>query len=125
MVVIKNKHKIPVPEHLNEQFFTDTLEEGLRESKVTLKEINLDWGSNPGNNYCSAIYRVKLTFTKWIDGEESAEAELLSLIVKVIPISQATQLLQDAGVFIKEKQTYTDVLPRLEILSNGDAFGPR
>jgi len=125
MVVIKNKHKIPVPEHLNEQFFTDTLEEGLRESKVTLKEINLDWGSNPGDNYCSAIYRVELTFTKWIDGEESAEAEHLSLIVKVIPISKATQLLQDAGVFIKEKQTYTDVLTRLEILSNGDAFGPR
>jgi len=68
---------------------------------------------------------VKLTFTKWIDGEESAEAELLSLIVKVIPISQATQLLQDAGVFIKEKQTYIDVLPRLEILSNRDVFGPR
>jgi len=86
---------------------------------------DLDWGSNPGDNYCSAIYRVELTFTKWIDGEENAGVEQLSLIVKVIPISKATQLLQDAGVFIKEKQTYTDVLPRLEILSNGDAFGPR
>lgn len=48
MVVIKNEQNISVPEYLKEHFFTETLEEGLRESKVTLKEINFAWGSNPG-----------------------------------------------------------------------------
>ncbi|XP_016964700.1 uncharacterized protein LOC108034332 [Drosophila biarmipes] len=125
MVVVKNEQKISVPEYLNEQFFTDTLEEGLRESKVTLKEVNFEWGSNPGDNYCSAIYRVGLTFAKWADGKESAATEQLSVIVKTIPISEATQFLEDVNVFIKEKQTYTDVLPRLDILSRGDTFGAK
>nr|XP_016927954.1 uncharacterized protein LOC108008584 [Drosophila suzukii] len=125
MVVIKNEQKISVPEYLNEQFFTDTLEEGLRESKVTLKEVNFEWGSNPGDNYCSAIYRVGLKFSKWADGKESAAPEQLSVIVKTIPISEATQFLEDVNVFIKEKQTYTDILPRLDILSRGDTFGAK
>ncbi|KAH8412672.1 hypothetical protein KR009_004427 [Drosophila setifemur] len=125
MVVIKNVEKISVPEYLNAQFFTDTLEEGLRETKVTLKEINFEWGSNPGDNYCSAIYRVQVTFSKWADGKESAATEQLSLIVKTIPITEATQFLEDVSVFIKEKQTYTDVLPRLDILSQGDKFGAK
>ncbi|KAH8334617.1 hypothetical protein KR059_012407 [Drosophila kikkawai] len=125
MVVIKNEQKISVPEYLNIEFFTETLEEGLRETKVTLKEINFEWGSNPGDNYCSAIYRVQLTFAKWVDGKESAKNDQLSLIVKTIPITEATQFLEDVSVFIKEKQTYTDVLPRLDILSRGDKFGAK
>ncbi|XP_043656960.1 uncharacterized protein LOC122624984 [Drosophila teissieri] len=125
MVVIKNEQKISVPEYLNEKFFTETLEEGLRESKVTLKEINFAWGSNPGDNYCSAIYRVAVTFARWADGAESPATEQLSLIVKTIPITEATQFLEDVCVFIKEKQTYTDVLPRLDILSRGDTFGAK
>ncbi|KAH8298382.1 hypothetical protein KR018_012191, partial [Drosophila ironensis] len=125
MVVIKNEQKISVPEYLNAQFFTDTLEEGLRETKVTLKEINFEWGSNPGDNYCSAIYRVQVTFSKWADGKESPAEEQLSLIVKTIPITEATQFLEDVSVFIKEKQTYTDILPRLDILSRGDKFGAK
>ncbi|XP_017151091.1 uncharacterized protein LOC108161360 [Drosophila miranda] len=125
MVVINNKQKISVPEYLNEQFFTETLEEGLRETKVTLKEINFEWGSNPGDNYCSAIYRVLVTFAKWSDNKESAKKEQLSLIVKTIPITEATQFLEDVSVFIKEKQTYTDILPRLDILSRGDKFGAK
>ncbi|BFF93391.1 uncharacterized protein DMAD_11252 [Drosophila madeirensis] len=125
MVVISNKQKISVPEYLNEEFFTEALEEGLRETKVTLKEIHFEWGSNPGDNYCSAIYRVQVTFAKWLDGKESASKEQLSLIVKTIPITEATQFLEDVSVFIKEKQTYTDILPRLEILSRGDKFGAK
>ncbi|KAH8282527.1 hypothetical protein KR054_008210 [Drosophila jambulina] len=125
MVVVKNEQKISVPDYLSTEFFTETLEEGLRETKVTLREINFEWGSNPGDNYCSAIYRVQLTFAKWVDGKESAKSEKLSLIVKTIPITEATQFLEDVSVFIKEKQTYTDVLPRLDILSRGDKFGAK
>ncbi|XP_016992329.2 uncharacterized protein [Drosophila takahashii] len=125
MVVVKNQQKISVPEYLNEHFFTEALEDGLRESKVTLKEINFEWGSNPGDNYCSAIYRVGLTFSKWTNGKKSASTELLSLIVKTIPITEATQFLEDVNVFIKERQTYTDVLPRLDILTRGDTFGAK
>ncbi|XP_034099229.2 uncharacterized protein LOC117564519 [Drosophila albomicans] len=125
MVVVKNEQNISVPEYLNEGFFVDALEKGLRESKVTLHEINFEWGSNPGDNYCSAIYRVLLNFARWADGKELTERENLSLIVKTIPISKETQFLEDVKVFIKEKQTYTDILPRLDILSDGSKFGAK
>nr|XP_043067418.1 uncharacterized protein LOC122321484 [Drosophila bipectinata] len=125
MGVIKDPQQIYIPEYLNEKFFSDTLEEGLRESKVTLKEINFEWGCNPGDNYCSTIYRVQVSFSKWVDGKESPEEEQLSLIVKTIPITEATQFLEDVSAFTKEKQTYTDVLPRLEVLSRNDKFGAK
>ncbi|KAH8404810.1 hypothetical protein KR222_004250 [Zaprionus bogoriensis] len=125
MVKIRNEQNITVPEYLNEAFFAETLEEGLRESKVTLHEINFEWGSNPGDNYCSAIYRVLVDFARWAEGKEAAKREQLSLIVKTIPIAEDTQFLEDVRVFIKEKQTYTDVLPRLDILSNGSKFGAK
>ncbi|EDW02988.1 uncharacterized protein LOC6562378 [Drosophila grimshawi] len=125
MVIVKNVESISVPEYLNEAFFVETLEEGLRESKVTLHEINFAWGSNPGDNYCSAIYRVLLTFSRWADGADSQIEEKLSIIVKTIPITEETKFLEDVQVFIKEKQTYTDVLPRLDILSRGDRFGAK
>lgn len=125
MVKIKNEQNINVPEYLNEAFFTETLEEGLRETKVTLHEINFAWGSNPGDNYCSAIYQVQLDFARWVGGKESDKREQHSLIVKTIPIVEDTKFLEDASVFVKEKQTYTDVLPRLNILSNGSTFGPK
>ncbi|ALC38389.1 CG9498 [Drosophila busckii] len=125
MVAIRNEQQISVPEYMNEQFFVDTLEEGLRETKVKLYEINYEWGSNPGDNYCSAIYRVQLSFARWINGKESSQKEQTSIIVKTIPIAKETQFLEDVSVFIKEKQTYTDVLPRLEILTEGDKFGAK
>ncbi|KAH8404899.1 hypothetical protein KR222_010058 [Zaprionus bogoriensis] len=125
MVKIKNKQNITVPEYLNEAFFAETLEEGLRESKVTLHEINFEWGSNPGDNYCSVIYRVLVDFARWAEGKETAKREQLSLIVKTIPITEITQFFVNGRVFIKEKQTYTDILPRLDILCNGSKFGAK
>ncbi|XP_033149223.1 uncharacterized protein LOC108603861 [Drosophila busckii] len=123
MVTIRNEQNISVPKYLDEQFFVDALEEGLRETKLTLYEINFEWGSNPGDNYCSAIYRVQLSYARWINSEESSGKDNISLIVKTI--SSDKQFLEDVRVFIKERQTYTDVLPRLEILTNGDRFGAK
>ncbi|TDG43443.1 hypothetical protein AWZ03_010145 [Drosophila navojoa] len=125
MVVIKNVENISVPEYLNEGFFVDALEDGLRESAIKLHEISFEWGSNPGDNYCSAIYRVLLKFARSLNATESEESEQLSLIVKTIPITEETKFLEDVKVFIKEKQTYTDILPRLEVLTNGDRFGAK
>ncbi|XP_065364309.1 uncharacterized protein LOC135957488 [Calliphora vicina] len=122
-MITKNDNNIFVPAHLNEEFFVNALEEGLREVKVNIYEINFTWGSNPGDNYCSSIYRVLIDFDTSLDQEEPQEKQQISLIVKTIPITPETQFLEDVGVFVKEKLTYWDVLPRLAILSNGDKFG--
>lgn len=118
---IINENNIQIPEYMNGDFFINTLEEGLRESNITVHEVKWEWGSNPGDNYCSSIYRVLLSYTRQFS--ELKEIEQKSVIVKTIPITPETQFLQDVQVFMKEKSTYCDVLPRLEILSEGDKFG--
>lgn len=120
-MIVKNKQNIVVPEYLNEGFFVNALEEGLREVKIVIRELDFAWGSNPGDNYCSSIYRVIIKYDSF--GDDPVEGQIISLIVKTIPISPETQFLEDVGVFVKEKLTYTDVLPRLAILSKNDQFG--
>ncbi|XP_050328952.1 uncharacterized protein LOC126758641 [Bactrocera neohumeralis] len=122
-MVIKNPNNIYIPDYLNENFFLAALEEGLREIQVTVKEVTFEWGSNPGDNYCSRIYRVAVAYERLVDDDEPPVQEQRSLIVKTIPISKDTRFLEDVGVFLKEKITYLDVLPRLQILVDGQKFG--
>ncbi|XP_039961688.1 uncharacterized protein LOC120775533 [Bactrocera tryoni] len=122
-MVIKNPNNIYIPDYLNENFFVAALEEGLREIQVTVKEVTFEWGSNPGDNYCSRIYRVAVAYERLVDDDEPPVQEQRSLIVKTIPISKDTRFLEDVGVFLKEKITYLDVLPRLQILVDDQKFG--
>lgn len=123
-MIVKNGANIFVPEFLDAQFFRRALEEGLREAKITISEVDFEWGSNPGENFCSSIYRVLVSFAR--STSQEAEQERVSLIVKTInAVTQDTQFLEDAGVFIKELTTYYDVLPLLEVLVNDEQFGAK
>ena len=125
-MVIGNDNNIFVPDYLNKEFFVNALEEGLKEVKVNVHDINFTWGSNPGDNYCSCIYRVFIVYdTISNESNEPKEKQKISLIVKTIPITAETQFLEDVGVFVKEKLTYWDVLPRLAILSDGEQIGAK
>lgn len=121
-MVIKNPNNIFVPDYLNEEFFVAALEEGLRELQLAVNEVTFEWGSNPGDNYCSHIYRVLVAYERLVEEDEQLVQEQRSLIVKIIPISEGTRFLEDIGVFLKEKLTYLDVLPRLQILVDGPKF---
>ncbi|XP_050328956.1 uncharacterized protein LOC126758645 [Bactrocera neohumeralis] len=121
-MLIKNPNNIFVPDYLDENFFVAALEEGLREIQLTVNEITFEWGSNPGDNYCSRIYRVSVAYERLVDDDEPPVQEQRSLIVKSIPISKDTRFLEDVGVFVKEKLAYLDVLPRLQILVDGPKF---
>ncbi|XP_039959788.1 uncharacterized protein LOC120774316 isoform X4 [Bactrocera tryoni] len=115
-MVIKNPNNIVVPDYLNENFFVAALEEGLRAIQVTVKEVTFEWATNPGDNYCSRIYRVAVAYECLVDADEPPVQEQRSLIVKSIPVSKDTRFLEDLGVFLKEKITFLDVLPRLQVL---------
>nr|XP_014102552.1 uncharacterized protein LOC106627079 [Bactrocera oleae]XP_036221422.1 uncharacterized protein LOC106627079 [Bactrocera oleae] len=121
-MIIKNANNVLVPDYLNEDFFVAALEEGLREIQLTVNEVTFEWGSNPGDNYCSRIYRVSVVYERQVDDDEPPVQEQRSLIVKTIPITEDTRFLEDVGVFLKEKLTYLDVLPRLQILVDGPKF---
>ncbi|XP_054731372.1 uncharacterized protein LOC129239687 [Anastrepha obliqua] len=124
-MVIRNPNSIYIPDYLNEEFLVNALEEGLREIKVTINEAIFEWGSNPGDNYCSRIYRVLVGFQRLSADQKQPVQEQLSLIIKTIPITKETRFLEDVGVFLKEKFTYFDVLPRLELLIDGYKFGAK
>ncbi|XP_049310520.1 uncharacterized protein LOC125778122 [Bactrocera dorsalis] len=115
-MVIKNPNNIVVPDFLNENFFVAALEEGLRAIQVTVREITFELATNPGDNYCSCIYRVAIAYERLVDADKPPVQEQRSLIVKAVTVTKETRFLEDVGAFRKEKITYLDVLPRLQVL---------
>lgn len=114
--------KAEVPACLNKDFFKAALEEGLREQHIDIREIVFDESNGGGENYCSKIYRTKLLYQR---GPYQL-AESISVIVKSITITPATQFLEDLGVFFREKIFYSDVLGKLELLiADGSKFGAK
>lgn len=109
------------PKHLDVAFFEEVLETALRTSHVQLIQIHCALGSSTGENYCSQIYRVKLTYRRQ-DGKE----EQTGVIVKSIPRIDSVEFIEDLQVYLKEKITYYELLPRLELLMKCKRrFGPK
>lgn len=112
---------IIVPDYMDLDFFKAILEEGLYTINANVLRIVFEMGSGAGDNYCSSIYRVKLVFKRSDDSQE----EDLSVIIKCISITKATQFLENLGVYIVEKSMYQDVIPRMEVLLNNCHFGAK
>ena len=101
------------PESLNVRFFQEVLENALFESDLKIRKVSIKPGSTIGDNYCSQIYRVQVSFCR---PNDSKKLEDLSVIVKSMPESDALKFLQDLKAFVKEKIFYTHMIPRMEIL---------
>ncbi|KAL5277994.1 hypothetical protein ACFFRR_002938 [Megaselia abdita] len=110
-----------VPDYMNLDFFKGVLEEGLYIINGKFTRIVFEMGSGAGDNYCSSIYRVKMVFKRTDDAPE----EELSVIIKCIPITEATQFLENVGVYVVEKSMYQDIIPRMEILLSNSNFGAK
>lgn len=116
---------VPEPKHLDLEFFNDVLENALLRNNFLIQNAEFTMGSSAGENYCSQIYRVKVTFKCSHSSGETTE-DSISLIIKSIPQTEATEFLVDLNVFLKEKIVYNNVLPRLEVLFKDDIiFAPR
>lgn len=114
--------KSELPTYLKKEFFKVALEEGLREKNVDIKKIIFDEPNGGGENYCSKIYRVKVFY---YSNKHQMDKEI-SLIIKSITITPATQFLEDLSVFLTEKIFYLDVLGKLELLvADGSKFGAK
>ncbi|XP_037931998.1 uncharacterized protein LOC119666791 [Teleopsis dalmanni] len=110
------------PAHLDLKFFEDVIENALRQSTFKIHKIHFSMGSKTGENYCSEIYRVQITYS----GNNYEKLKNLSLIIKSMLQTEATDFLIDLDVYIKEKVMYRDILPRLEmLLPDGAKFGAR
>jgi len=109
------------PSHLDVPFFEEVLETALRTARVQLLSIHIRMGSSTGENYCSQIYRVKVSFKRPDHPEQH-----MAFIVKSIPHLDSVEFIDDLQVYLKEKITYYEVLPRLELLMQCNRrFGPK
>nr|XP_016927718.1 uncharacterized protein LOC108008382 [Drosophila suzukii] len=109
------------PKHLDAPFFEEVLETALRTARVTLLSIHIRIGSSTGENYCSQIYRAKVSFKR----PDHPEQDIV-FIVKSIPHLDSVEFINDLQVYLKEKMTYYEILPRLELMMQCKRrFGPK
>lgn len=111
---------ISYPPSLDETFFTEALEQGLNESKVDLKEVSFEMGSAPGENYCSQIYRVSVTFIR----KSCKTPEKLSLIIKSLLTGESVDFMEYMDCFSKERHMYTKIVPYMEVILNNTQLAP-
>lgn len=105
------------PDYISKTLFEKALRCGLKSSTIKVKDLQLSMGSAAGDNYCSDIYRARITY---MNGN-SIEEQQISLIVKAMPFLKARgPILEDLEVFDKEVDMYTNVLPKLSELLHGE-----
>ncbi|XP_030376721.1 uncharacterized protein LOC115625715 [Scaptodrosophila lebanonensis] len=111
------------PKHLDVAFFEEVVETALRTAFVKIKGISLTLGSSPGDNYCSQIYRTRIKYERNNNGNKIEE---IAVIVKSIPRLESVEFIEDLQVYLKERITYHEVLPKLEVLLHcRRRFGPK
>ncbi|XP_034099228.2 uncharacterized protein LOC117564518 [Drosophila albomicans] len=115
------------PRHLDAPFFEEVVETALRTARIQLLGIHCSLGSSTGENYCSQIYRVRIKYRWDNNGKKASQQEhQMSVIVKSIPRIESVEFIEDLQVYLKEKITYYEVLPRLELLMQCKRrFGPK
>lgn len=113
----------PEPKHLDLEFFNDVLENALLRNNFEIKNCDFTMGSSTGENYCSQIYRVKVSYNTTTGTGKNGT---ISVIIKSIPKTEATDFLVELNVFLKEKICYNYILPRCEVLCKDNIqFAPR
>lgn len=118
-----DKSVVVIPKHLSLEFFEEVVENAIGEAGPQLKKVFIKMGSSAGDNYCSIIYRVVITYTL---KEDLRNEKSLSIIIKSMPAAKSIEFLEDMNVFQKEKIFYYQILPIMEIFAAGQQkFGAK
>ncbi|KAM7348680.1 uncharacterized protein ACRADG_007935 [Cochliomyia hominivorax] len=115
MEIQYDKSVVIIPKHLNLNFLEEIIENAIQEANPQIKRIFIKMGSSAGDNYCSLIYRVLMTYNLT---EECCEDKTISVIIKSMPVTKSIDFLEDMKVFLKEKIFYYHILPIMEIFTN-------
>lgn len=108
------------PVWLNIEFLTAVLE--TDEGRIDVLEHEVEPAIPEGYNWCSSLFRVKLTFKR----EGSDETKKISLIVKA---QLADCFVREYGIelkfFEKESRMYNEILPEIHRRLGGETVAPR
>ena len=112
---------IKLPEFLTKEFLEKALNGGFKTNQIVITNLHITMGSKSGDNYCSDIYRAKITYK---NGEKSNI--IISLIIKAMPYLETRgPMLEELEVFDKEVKMYMDTLPKLSKLLNGERLAAK
>lgn len=104
------------PEFLNEAFLKTALEEGLQQKNIKVQKFSVKLATSPGDNYCSVIYRVNISYAN--DSKNNNE---VSVIVK--------SMLKGDKFFEKffdaEKEIYQNVIPKMTAVCKSFNIAPK
>lgn len=104
------------PDYISKDLFEKSLRNGFKDSSIVINDYEISMGSSAGDNYCSDIYRAKISYTK--SGESN---NTISLIIKAMPfVESRSPAMNDLEVFDKEVRMYTDTLPKISDILDGE-----
>lgn len=109
-------------EWMTHEYFVKVLKE-FEGRDVELKEFLIKSGTNKGENFASAIYRVQLTYILVND----AVTKTCSFILKTSSANSAiSEMLEDFHVFEGETQFYKQLLVECyKLIDDNTIFAPR
>lgn len=112
---------LKIPEHLNSEFFSEALNNGLNTKDVKILKLDFSLGSAAGDNYLSNIYRVVVTYTL----QDSCPKEVFLIAKCILDAKNPNSVFTEINVFNKENYMYLTILPQLEDILVGVKLVPQ
>lgn len=112
---------LKIPEHLNSEFFSEALNNGLNTKDVKILKLDFSLGSAAGDNYLSNIYRVVVTYTL----QDSYPKEVFLIAKCILDAKNPNSVFTEINVFNKENYMYLTILPQLEDILVGVKLVPQ
>lgn len=107
--------ELHAPAWLDDQFFADILKSFENDPSIQIRGTGeLRPATNPGDNYCSVMFRTTVRYTS----NRQSEEQLINLIIKTVPTAEGfkKEMTKDNSLFLTEIRMYSEVLPAMSKL---------
>ncbi|XP_055677688.1 uncharacterized protein LOC129786594 [Lutzomyia longipalpis] len=108
-----------VPECIDRELFVNVLKSRLKHQNFELIKYNVEAGCAPGDNYCSTIYRVVISYC------EDREKKSQCIVKFMLNSGPGKSLMERTNVYEKEVEMLSKIFPKLSKLAGGTQFGPQ
>lgn len=106
---------------MNNDYFKSILTKFEGHDNLQIKEFNVSLGTNKGENFASAIYRVTLKYS--LSNDDLKEK---SFVLKTNPeLSALSELLDEMGTFKNETHVYEKIITECEKSFSNFKIAPR
>lgn len=107
--------ELEAPAWLDDKFFTDILQSAENDPSIQIHDGGkLRPATNPGDNYCSIMFRTTVRYTS----NRQPNELVVNLIIKTTPTTEGfkKEMTKDNTLFLTEIKMYSKVLPAMSKL---------